>query len=283
MILIADSGSTKTDWILLDECYNIQEIKTIGLNPYFVTSKEITSVLQHNIKPRLDETRIREVFFYGSGCNHEEKINEVRNALANFFVNANIFIGPDQLGTARALCGDQAGIVAILGTGSNSCVYDGQKITHQLFSLGYILGDEGSGAVLGKKILKAALSETMPGKLIEEFHHSFPEPPGSMLENIYSKPFPNRYLASFAPFAIHRSDDAWMHQLLRNHLIDFFEHMILIYPDYQDYSLNISGSIAWHLRSVILDLCLNYNIRPGKIIQRPIEDLADYHFQRYRL
>lgn len=280
MILIADSGSTKTNWVFLDEHRNIKEINTIGLNPYFVTTHDITSVLQQNLKPWLGGEPVREVYFYGSGCNHEQKIAQVRNALAGFFSRADIFIEPDQLGTARALCADQPGIVAILGTGSNSCVYDGQKITHQLFSLGYILGDEGSGAVLGKKILKEALSGAMPKELREEFHASFTEPPGSMLENIYSKPFPNRYLAAFAPFAIQRADNVWMYHLLKNHLKEFMDEMITIYPDYQLYTLNISGSVAWHLQFIIRELCGDYGIRLGKIIQRPIEDLAAYHLKR---
>ncbi len=277
MLLIADSGSTKTDWRLFDKNHHIHDIVTMGMNPYFVTSHDILQAMKKDLHPYFDKDQIKEVYFYGSGCTHKDKILEVESALSEFFSKAVINIESDLLGTARAVCGDSPGIAGILGTGSNSCLYDGQKIISQLFSLGYVLGDEGSGAVLGKKILKSAFSGNMPAHLQEDFRKSYPESADSMLSKIYSKPFPNRFLASFAPFAILRMEDEWMKRLLRDHLNEFFMHMVAIYPEYQKYSLSLSGSVAWHLRLLIEEICSDIQMQPGKIIQRPVEELTAYH------
>ncbi len=280
MLLIADSGSTKTDWRFFDKNLNLHDISTIGMNPYFVNKKDIIDVLEKDLYPYFDKNQIKEVYFYGSGCTLQDKILEVEGALKDFFTKAEVVIESDLLGTARAVSGDEPGIIGILGTGSNSCFYDGKNITSQLFSLGYILGDEGSGAVLGRKILKAALSDNMPEVLFNDFKATYPETPDSMLNNIYSKPFPNRFLASFAPFAIRHKNNEWMRDLLTIHVKEFFESMVAIYPDYQKYPLCLSGSIAYHLRDIVEDICEIHKMQLGNIIRRPIDGLAEYHLQR---
>lgn len=280
MLIVADSGSTKTDWRIYDKPHGIQEIETSGLNPYFLSPREITAVLEKGLHPFIDRSKADQVFFYGSGCSHTDKILEIESALSDFFNCAEIAVESDLLGSARALCGDMAGIVGILGTGSNSCVFNGSQITHQILSLGYVLGDEGSGTVLGKKVLKAALSGAMPENLLQQFKNYYPIDADQALEKIYSEPFPNRFLASFAPFAIEFMKDEWMNKLIRDHLTDFFDQMITVYEDFQAYPLNLSGSIAWHLQPVIDGLCKEYKMSLGKVIMRPIDDLMDFHLQR---
>jgi glucosamine kinase len=279
MIIVADSGSTKTDWRLYDQRHGKQEIETIGLNPYFLTAKEITLVLDKDLLPYLNPTVVKNVFFYGSGCSHSDKIMEMEAALDNFFTEAGISVESDMLGAARALCGDEPGIAGILGTGSNSCVYNGSGISSQVLSLGYVLGDEGSGAVLGKKILKAVLSGKMPGPLLEKFKLAYSSDPPKVLDKIYRQAFPNRFLASFAPFAIENMHDAWMQQLLTAHLNDFFENMVAVYDNYRAHTLNLAGSLAWHLQEMVTKLCNTYQIKAGKILQHPIDQLLDYHLQ----
>jgi glucosamine kinase len=280
MLIVADSGSTKTDWRIYNSSHGIQEIETSGLNPYFLNHQEIIAVLEKGLHPYIDRSKVNHVFFYGSGCSHNDKILEIESALSDFFNRAEIAVESDLLGSARALCGDMAGIVAILGTGSNSCVFNGSQIIHQILSLGYILGDEGSGTVLGKKVLKAAMSGKMPENLLLQFKKHYPFEPDFVLGKIYSEPFPNRFLASFAPFAIDFMKDEWMHKLIRDHLTDFFDQMITVYEDFQAYPLNLSGSIAWHLQAVIEDLCNEYKMNLGKVIMRPIEDLMNFHLHQ---
>lgn len=282
MLVVADSGSTKTDWRVYDKSHGIQEIETSGLNPYFLNPQEILAVLEKGLHPYIDKSKVEQVYFYGSGCSHTDKILEIESALSDFFKRAEIAVESDLLGSARALCGDMAGIVGILGTGSNSCVYNGTQIIHQILSLGYILGDEGSGTVLGKKVLKAALSVRMPKNLLLQFKKYYPIEADQALEKIYSEPFPNRFLASFAPFAIEFMKDEWMHKLIRDHLTDFFDQMITVYEDFQAYPLNLSGSIAWHVQPVIEALCIEYKMSLGKVIMRPIEDLMNFHLHQYQ-
>jgi N-acetylglucosamine kinase-like BadF-type ATPase len=280
MIIVADSGSTKTDWKLYNNVHGVREIETPGLNPYFLTDNEIALILKKEVQPFLDESKVRKVFFYGSGCSHPDKINEIDSALSDFFTHADIVVESDLLGAARALCGDKAGIVAILGTGSNSCVYDGSAITNQILSLGYILGDEGSGAVLGKKVLKSALSGKMPHDLLSEFRKEFVISTEMILNKVYSKPFPNRFLATYAPFAVKNMDHEWMKMLLHQHFTDFFDEMITVYENFREHTLNLSGSLAWHLHSLLKELCAEYNMSLGNVISRPIDDLLRYHLDR---
>jgi len=282
MLIVADSGSTKTDWKIWSKQHGENEIQTIGLNPYFVSGKDLTEVLQKHIHPYIDSSNVREVHFYGAGCSHSDKILEVESALSGFFSAASISVESDLLGAARALCGNDAGIAVILGTGSNSCYFDGNIIQKQLLSLGYVLGDEGSGAVLGKKILKAALSGEMPDHLHKTFQEQFPYEPSVMLENIYRQPFPNRFLASFAPFAIRHQDDTWVSLLIDQHLRDFFTNLVFIYPDYTRYPLHFTGSIAWNLKELINRLCEEFGITPGKFLEKPIEDLMKFHLNNYQ-
>lgn len=282
MLVVADSGSSKTDWKIFDKRQGLQEIQSIGLNPYFLSAYEIALVLKRNLRPCFNPDEAINVFFYGAGCNHQDKVLEMKSTLSAFFTSAVIIVESDMLASARALCFDKPGIVAILGTGSNTCVYDGSKITDQLLSLGYILGDEGSGAVLGKKILKASLSAKMPRHLLSVFKKDFHCDPSIILEKVYCQSSPNRFLASCAPFAIKHMDDAWMHGLLKQHLVDFFEEMIIPYKEYKKYSLNLSGSLAWQLRGLLSDCCQEYNIRLGKVIKQPIDGLMRYHLQQNR-
>lgn len=283
MIIVADSGSTKTDWRIYDKQHGVKEIQTIGLNPYFVTSQDILNVLTKEVDPFINRMHVLDVFFYGAGCTHSDKITEIESALSDYFTSANIYVESDMLGTARALCSHSPGIVAILGTGSNSCVFDGKEIKEQLLSLGYVLGDEGSGAVLGRKILKGYFSGKMPKHLGSEFKVLYQLEPDLVLEQIYRKPFPSRYLASFVHFAIENMNDLWFRELLQIHLQEFFNEIIFVYEDYKKYQLHFSGSLAWHLKPIIEEMCSGYGIKPGKFVQQPIDDLLRFHLQQYQV
>jgi len=283
MLIVADSGSTKTDWRIYDKFHGTREIQTIGLNPYFVTPHDILNVLTKELDPFINRDHVKDVFFYGAGCTHNDKVLEIESALSDFFTVANIIVESDLLGTARALCNHSPGIVAILGTGSNSCIFNGNEITEQLLSLGYMLGDEGSGAVLGRKILKAYFSGKMPVELVNLFKQNYKVDPEIVLEQIYRKPFPNRYLASFVSFAIEHLNNSWMNEILHGHLQEFFQEIILIYPNYKDYKLFFSGSLAWYLKPILEQICRDYGISAGKFVQQPIDDLLQYHLQQQQV
>jgi len=283
MLIVADSGSTKTDWRVFDKLHSIREIQTIGLNPYFVTPLDVANVLAKELDPFINRKQVQDVFFYGAGCTHNDKILEIESSLADFFTEANISVESDILGTARALCGSAPGIVAILGTGSNSCIFNGKEITEQLTSLGYMLGDEGSGAVLGKKLLKAFFSGKMPAQLTDLLKQNYQLKPEFVLEQIYRRPFPNRYLASFVPFAVEHLNHYWINELVQKHVEEFFSEIILVYPDYKDYILHFSGSLAWHLKPIIEQKCRNHGVIAGKFVQQPIDDLLQYHLHQSKV
>ena len=197
MILIADSGSTKTEWRGIYN-HGSQSCITKGINPYHQSTDEILQILNTDFS--MDHTHITKIYFYGAGCANKDKIQIVKKALRTFFQTSFISIESDLMGAARSLCGNQPGIACILGTGSNSCMYDGQKITHNVSPLGYILGDEGSGAVMGKKLIANILKNQFSDTIIQLFHQEYHTNKNEILDHIYKKPLANRYMAQFTKF-----------------------------------------------------------------------------------
>lgn len=279
MILIADSGSTKTDWRLISDKKCIKEFQTEGFNPYYISKNYIIESLNSKLAPFIDINNIFNVYFYGAGCSTDSKCQLVNDALSSIFHKAAIFVDHDLLGAARALCGKNEGIACILGTGSNSCYYDGNNIIENVPSLGFMFGDEGSGGHLGKTIIGAYLKDEMPNNILERFNVKYKTNREEILTNIYKKPYPNRYLASFSIFIKENIEDEYIKNIVINCFNDFFKHQISKYTNYQSVPLSCVGSIGFFLKDFLIQTSNKYGVSVKKIIRTPIEGLIDYHIE----
>ena len=279
MILIADSGSSKTDWRVIHRDGKISQHRGVGFNPYYMTSEEMAIQMRHDFLVNL-ESEIEEIYFYGAGCSAPDRKTEVSNALGTIFGRAKIHIDHDLAAAAHATCGHQAGIACILGTGSNSCDYDGREILATRPAAGYILGDEGGGCYVGRKFLVDFIHEEMPENIrqaaIERFHIT----QNTIQDHVYRQPFPSRYMASFCRFITENKADPYCYKLYYNSFRDFFAKHIFKYPDYQKKPANFVGSIAYYnsdiLRKAAGDSGINVNI----IIESPIAGLTLYHQEK---
>jgi N-acetylglucosamine kinase-like BadF-type ATPase len=277
MILIADSGSTKTDWSLLNSKETKALRQTPGINPYQQNQKEIQDVLKETLHFEEKDT-IEYVYFYGTGCALAPNQQLVKKALQTVFKKANIEVSHDLLGTVRSMCGHEAGVAAILGTGSNACQYDGKDIISPARSLGYILGDEGSGAYFGKKMVIDFLQEEMPQDLQVLFYERFHQDRAAVLENVYQKPYPNRYLASFSPFLIEQINHSYIIETLKEGFSLFFDKYILALPDFQnDLPLFFTGSIAWYYKNILQEVATQKRLTIKGIVKNPMDGLIKYH------
>lgn len=277
MKLIADSGATKTDW-----CYGSadqhQIIQTQGINPFHQSAETISLILSEELIPQLaSRTLITHIFFYGAGCT-PEKAKIVRTALQTFFPQATICVESDLLGAARSLCGREQGIACILGTGSNSCEYDGEKITSNISPLGYILGDEGSGAVLGKRLVGDCLKHQLPEHICQAFLEETKFTPAEIIDKVYRQPQANRFLASLTPFLSRHREEPEIHALLVSCFNDFFLRNVMLY-NYSYFPVHFTGSIAWYFQEEVKEAAEKLNIRTGKFIKCPIHGLIAYHFK----
>ncbi len=277
MKLIADSGSTKTLWVLLEQGTVKKNIQTAGLNPYFITSSQAESVIKSEVVPCLIANFVSEIHFYGAGCSTENNISMLTEVLQRSFIKADIHIYHDILGAARALSGKQEGIACILGTGCNSCYYDGKEIFSKIPSLGYLFGDEGAGSYLGKKFLEHYLKKSLPADLALEFEQQYPLTLEDILNALYNKPSPNRFLASFSKFMAPRQENPFLHQLISSCFRDFFEEHVVKYDQYKSIPVNFVGSIAWYYRTILLGVAVSYGVNVVKILESPMEGLLEYH------
>lgn len=279
MILIADSGSTKTSWVLLENGQVKQTIGTGGLNPYFHNSESVEAVLKADLVPFVVADNIRDVHFYGAGCSTEYNNSMICDAILLYFRKANIYIYHDILGAARALFGTGEGIACILGTGCNSCYFDGTKPHSKVDSLGYLYGDEGAGSYLGKMFMGAYLKRKLPLDIRCEFDATYNYSLEDILNSIYNRPFPNRFLASFSEFMVSRKDHPYLHQLIRDSFLAFFDAQIRQYDHYKTLPVSFIGSIAFYYQDILKQLAAEEGIRIGRILQNPIEGLIEYHRQ----
>lgn len=275
MILLADSGSTKTDWALARNGSLVKQITTEGINPFFQTEEEISRIVHERLMPALDGAMPHEVHFYGAGCAFPEKNRLVEQAITRH-LPVPVEIGSDLLGAARSLCGRRPGIACIMGTGSNSCYYDGQTIAANVSPLGYVLGDEGSGAVLGRLLVGDCLKNQLPAPLKEAFFKRFDLTPQLILEQVYKQPFPNRFLASLSPFLIEHIDEPCIHRLVLNSFKSFFTRNVMQY-DYRGVKVHFTGSIAYYYREVLDEAARALQIELGHIVRSPLEGLVTYH------
>ena len=276
-ILIADSGSTKTDWILTTAENNILEVETMGINPVRDSQDAIFDVIKNHLKPQLPkEFLVSRIFFYGAGCTDPYKKN-VEEVLANTFYPVNgITVESDLLGAARALCGNKAGIACILGTGSNSCLYDGQGIVCNTSPLGYILGDEGSGAFLGKTLVGNVLKKIFSKKIQDSFFEKYKLTPAIIINKVYREPMPNTFLASLAPFLAEYRKEPEIHDMLVWAFQQFFSRNVRAYG-HPEMEINCVGSIAFYFKQEIMDAAAKEGFKIGKILQKPAHGIADFH------
>ena len=278
MILIADSGSTKTDWCVVENGELVQQIFTKGTNPFFQSEEEISNEIATALLPELKTDEFDAVYFYGAGCGFPDKIEIVHRAISKQLkVKGNVEVATDMLAAARGLCGREAGIACIMGTGSNSCYYDGENIVANVSPLGFILGDEGSGACLGKLMVGDLLKNQMTPDLKEKFLKQFDLTPADIIDRVYRKPFPNRFLASLSPFLAQNINEPCVHELVLNSFKAFFKRNIMQYENYQNLKVNLIGSVAFYYKEVLAEAAEAMGIQLGTIIQSPMEGLIKYH------
>ncbi|MDX9728611.1 MAG: ATPase [Bacteroidales bacterium] len=278
MILIADSGSTKTEWREIEGGKAGRSYISSGINPFFISSDEIVRLLGREL-PELKDAGISQVFFYGTGVSNPAKAEIVRGALASFFGTGALFIGSDLLGAARSLCQDEPGIACIIGTGSNSCYYDGKNIVSNVSPLGYILGDEGGGAVIGRKLVAGVLKKQLPGIVIENFFKTYPYTPAEILDNVYNMPLPNRFLGQFSRFISDNIHVPELQAIITSSFDEFITRNVLSYPEARKYPIHFTGSIAFHFRPFLEDLLRKHRLQPGIFTLTPMENLVRYHIQ----
>ncbi len=277
MKLIADSGSTKTSWIVLDRDTVISTHATCGLNPYFHSSESIGKVIKSDLSPYLSDFQIDEIHFYGAGCSTDHNNLMISSALKASFGNARIFVYHDILGAGRALFGHNAGIACILGTGCNSCYYDGIISHSTIDSLGYLFGDEGAGSYLGKNFMAAYLKKELPADLRQAFDRQYHYSLEDILNSLYNKPSPNKFLASFSHFLSPNREHPFVQSLLVQSFKAFFEAHIRKYENYQSTAIGFIGSIASCYKEFLIDLAYKEGLNIAKIISSPSEGLVDYH------
>jgi glucosamine kinase len=277
MILIADSGSTKTDWRLMDGKTEISQIKTKGFNPYYQNLKEMVAEIESELVPAVDGSLVDIIHFYGAGCSTAERQQKISDALSPYFTKSEILVQSDLIGAARALSGNRPGIVCILGTGSGSCLYNGKNIDKNIPSLGFILGDEGSGAWLGKKMVTDYLRGHMPKKSIETINSQLKIDKEIILEHVNHKPMPSRYLAGFAKFISDNANQTYFYQLLFDSFTSFAKNYIIRYRNFEKYKCHFVGSVAYHNQEILKQVARYSGFEIGNIIQSPIDGLTSYH------
>ena len=275
-ILLADSGATKTEWKLIGQASK-PSFFTSGLSPYHMESDVMVDLLIKEFPNSIYQHQISSIYFYGTGCKTTPKANIVKKALSSIFPDSGIHVTHDLMGAAIALCGNKPGIACILGTGSNSCEFNGKKITLNSPGLGFILGDEGSGAYMGKKVITHYLYQQFDKLLTESFEAQFKTNKDEILHKVYKEPYPNRYLASFAVFLSAQRGHYIIENIIEDGLRSFFDQHIVRYKSRVTSKVNFVGSIAFHFQDKIGELCDAYGFDLGEIMQQPMNGLAQYY------
>ncbi|MCT4601576.1 MAG: ATPase [Marinifilum sp.] len=273
MILIAESGSTKTDWVHINNKGIETRVQSSGINPFFQDSESIYS----SIKLLQKFKNVELIYFYGAGCANEEKNQIVKTALLKIFPDAKCEINSDLLAAARSLCKNQKGIACILGTGSNSCYYNGENIEYNVSPLGFILGDEGSGAVLGKKLIADILKNQAPKDMIEAFIEKYNLQAAEIVQKVYREEFPNRFLAQFTMFLFDYLENKYVDELIVNSFSEFIVRNIKQYPNNNNLPVHFTGSIAYHFKEQLEKAAVKSEIQLGKILKSPLEGLIQFH------
>lgn len=275
MKLIAESGSTRTEWVLVEDNNLIQRAFTEGLNPFFQTRREISRSVRLGLPELFFKKKLEQVYFYGAGCSSHEKKNILGASLVAQF-KTPIQVESDLLAAVRGLFKCEAGIACILGTGSNSCFYDGKIIAKNVKAGGYILGDEGSGAVMGKHFLSDVLKGLAPKDITNDFYDKFRINANEVMESVYNRPFPNRFLATVSYFLADYLNEDYVYNLITSNLRSFFTRNVCQY-DYQNYPVRFVGSLAYHYADLLREIAKEFVINLQVIEETPINGLIEYH------
>ena len=279
MKLVVDSGSTKTDWGFFNTVYDLKAVKTQGINPCHQSEEEIRNIIRNELLPNtqnIDLGTITEVFYYGAGCATESICTQMAALLKEFIPNATIAVDSDMLGAARALCGHAEGVACVLGTGSNSCLYNGKEIEDLVPSLGYILGDEGSSAALGRRLIGDCLKRQLPEAVSREFMERYSLTKESIIESVYRKPLPNRFIAGFAPFVYDKRAVPEVHKMIIQCFQEFFTRNVINYHK-PWLPVHFVGSLANSFAEELRETADSLGMTRGKIEASPMSGLVDYH------
>jgi N-acetylglucosamine kinase-like BadF-type ATPase len=278
MILIADGGSTKADWIAINEDKKEEfRVRTLGLNPAVVAEEELNNRIINMFQLIHIKDEVTEIHFYGAGCGTPKPVQILKNILQAIFVNAKIFIAEDMLAAVYAASGKEPSLVCILGTGSNSCYFDGENIEMKTPSLGYILMDEASGNYFGKLLLREFYYDKMPKAIAEKFKSEFNLETDHVKKNLYRMPNPNMYLASFAKFMFEFKEEKYIKRIIKRGFQEFFKYRILPFEKSSETPLYFIGSIAFYFKDILEKVAKKYDLKVTDVIQRPIDNLLQYH------
>jgi N-acetylglucosamine kinase-like BadF-type ATPase len=276
MILIADSGGSKTDWRLIDKSGTIGQASAPGFNPYYQPIEDLKKNVKEILLPKIHD-EVSKIFFYGAGVSSAKNQNSIRTAFLEFFPQAEIEIGWDLLAAARALCGHEPGIACIMGTGSNSCLYDGSQIVGNVANLGWILADEGSGANIGRKFLVDYLRDKIPTQLAEQFRKRFPFTREEFLEKIYQEEKPSAFLATFCKFIFQHLKEPYCYKLVYDSFSEFYENNVMQYENYKNLKVHFTGSISFYFSDLLRQVANDKGITVKNILEGPIAGLTLYH------
>ena len=279
MILIADSGGSKIDWRLLNSDGSIGQANTPGFNPYYQPIDDLDKTISASIAP-LAKEEVSKIYFYGAGVSSEKNQLVIKDAFLKYFPKAKVEIGWDLLAAARALCGHEPGIACIMGTGSNSCLYDGKEITGNVANLGWILADEGSGANIGRKFVVDYLRKKFPASLEKAFHERFPLTREEFLERVYQHEKPSAFLASFMRFIFQHLKEQYCHQLVYNSFAEFYENNVMQYPNWQNLKVHFVGSVGFYFSDVLRQVANDKGITVKNVLESPIAGLTLYHSEK---
>ena len=276
MILIADSGSSKTDWRVLSHHGSIQQAKTIGFNPFYQPPEHFDKDIREVLLPQISK-EVEAIYYYGAGCSTEANRNIIKDVLSKYFDNAHIVVSHDLLAAARALCGDQSGIACIIGTGVNSCYYDGSNIVENVSSLGFILGDEGSGSHLGRKLVADYMRKDLPQEISDRFYKRYELERDQILERVYQGEMPGRFLASFSKFIFQNIKSPYCHRLVYESFRLFFEKNVMKYDNYKNMPIHFTGSVAFYFNNILRQAAADLSIHVGNVVESPIAGLTLFH------
>lgn len=276
MVIVADSGGSKIDWRLLHNDGTIGQANCPGFNPYYQPITDLKHSIENVLLPDTNGT-VDKIFFYGAGVSSEKNQKTIQEAFAQYFPKAHIEIGWDLLAAARALCGREPGIACIMGTGSNSCLYDGEKIVDVVANLGWILADEGSGTYIGKRFIFDYLRKKMPQSLSEQVAKRFPFTREEILERVYQHEKPGAFLAGFAKFIFQHIKEPYCYELVYRSFSDFYEEVVMKYQNYKQYKVHFTGSIAFYFSDILRQVANDKGITVKNILEGPIAGLALYH------
>ncbi|WP_370898519.1 ATPase [Chryseobacterium gossypii] len=280
MVAIVDSGSTKTDWVILDDFKKVfLKTETIGFNPNFINRELIVPEIEKNHSLTTVRNSITKIYFYGSGCGVEKNCRTIMEELGKVFGNARITVREDLVAAAYAAYEGRPAIVCIMGTGSNSCYFNGKDIKIKLPSLGFLMGDEGSGSAIGKQLVRRFFMQKLPEDLHAEFESTYHLTIDEVLKNMYHTTRPNAYLADFNKFVVERKDHPYFQEMVYEEMINFFDYQVLPYEESKEAEINFIGSIAYYYENILRSAAAELNLNVGHVVQKPIESLVDYHIK----